>query len=93
MYVAHVGHCKKLQPVWDELATELKGKVNVGKVDVTENRPLGSRFDIKGFPTIKFFHGGEIFPYKWVIWIDRDGDQLRSCQKVLLYAYIIYVHG
>jgi hypothetical protein len=36
----------------------------VGKVDVTENRPLGSRFDIKGFPTIKFFHEGEVFPYK-----------------------------
>lgn len=36
----------------------------MGKVDVTENRPLGSRFEIKGFPTIKFFHEGEVFPYK-----------------------------
>jgi hypothetical protein len=36
----------------------------VGKVDVTENRAIGSRFDIKGFPTIKFFHKGEVYPFK-----------------------------
>jgi protein disulfide-isomerase-like protein len=63
-YAPWCGHCKRLQPIWEELATELKGEVSVGKVDVTENRPLGSRFDIKGFPTIKFFHEGEVYPYK-----------------------------
>ena len=58
------GHCKKLQPVWEEVATALKGEVKVAKVDVTENRALGSRFDIKGFPTVKFFRNGEVYPYK-----------------------------
>lgn len=56
-------HCKHLQPVWEELATALKGKVNVAKVDVTSNRALGTRFDIKGFPTIKFFRQGKIYDY------------------------------
>jgi protein disulfide-isomerase A6 len=41
----------------------LKGIVNVGKVDVTESRALGSRFKVKGFPTIKFFHKGNVFDY------------------------------
>lgn len=54
-YAPWCGHCKKMEPTWDELATSLKGKVNVAKVDVTANRELGSRFDIKGFPTVKFF--------------------------------------
>ena len=54
-YAPWCGHCKKLSPTWESLATNLKGKVNVGKVDVPENRDLGSRFGIKGFPTIKFF--------------------------------------
>jgi thioredoxin-like negative regulator of GroEL len=54
------GHCKKLQPTWEELATSAKGSFNVAKVDVTENRELGTRFDIKGFPTIKFFNGGKV---------------------------------
>ena len=63
-YAPWCGHCKKLQPVWEELAKSLDGKVNVAKVDVTENRELGTRFEIKGFPTIKFFHGGEIFTFR-----------------------------
>lgn len=63
-YAPWCGHCKNLQPVWEELATELKGVANVAKVDVTGNRDLGNRFDIKGFPTIKFFHAGQIYDYK-----------------------------
>lgn len=35
MYAPWCQHCKKLAPVWDRLASELKGKVNVGKVDCT----------------------------------------------------------
>ncbi|CAE7675426.1 unnamed protein product [Symbiodinium microadriaticum] len=63
-YAPWCGHCKRLQPVWEELATELKGIANVGKVDVTGNRDLGNRFDIKGFPTIKFFRQGQTYDYK-----------------------------
>jgi thioredoxin domain-containing protein 5 len=52
-----------LQPVWEEVATAMKGKTNIAKVDVTANRALGTRFDIKGFPTIKFFSQGKIYDY------------------------------
>ena len=73
-------NCYVWKPIWEELATEVKGQFHVGKVDVTENRDLGSRYDIKGFPTvskmvllflklilgnqIKFFNGGLVFDYK-----------------------------
>ena len=43
------------QPTWEQLATEAKGQFHVGKVDVTENRDLGTRFEIKGFPTVSGF--------------------------------------
>ncbi len=69
-YLSHLfvrcGHCKHLQPVWEEVATVLRNQekpVNVAKVDVTANRGLGTRFDIKGFPTIKFFKQGKIYEY------------------------------
>jgi thiol-disulfide isomerase/thioredoxin len=42
------GHCKTLAPVWEEVAKELEGSVNVAKIDVMENRALGTRFEIKG---------------------------------------------
>jgi len=54
------GHCKRLAPIWSELATKLKDrKVNVAKVDATEsvNRVFGRHFEIAGYPTIKFFKG------------------------------------
>ena len=49
------GHCKRLAPTWEEVATELKGQTNVAKVDVTQNRAIGKQFGVKGFPTLLLF--------------------------------------
>ena len=51
-YAPWCGHCKTLAPTWEEVANELKGVVNVAKVDVMSNRALGTRFEIEGmFPS------------------------------------------
>jgi len=63
-YAPWCGHCKKLTPVWEEVATRLAGDVNVAKVDVTNSRALGTRFNIKGFPTLLFFRQGNVYKYK-----------------------------
>lgn len=52
-----------MAPTWDEFAATSQGVVNVAKVDVTQNRELATRFDIKGFPTLKFFSGGMVYDY------------------------------
>mmetsp|Transcript_12361 Transcript_12361/g.41814 ORF Transcript_12361/g.41814 Transcript_12361/m.41814 type:complete len:213 (-) Transcript_12361:31-669(-) len=57
------GHCKRLKPTWEELAEELKGEVNVASVDVPANRALGSRFRIKGFPTLLYFSHGKMYKF------------------------------
>jgi len=62
-YAPWCGHCKKLAPVWDDLARELHKRVNVAKVDVTQNAGLGRRFAIKGYPTLLLFHKGKMFEY------------------------------
>ena len=58
-YAPWCGHCKNLAPIWSEVATELKGKVRVGAVDATVHQSLASRFEIRGFPTIKIFAAGK----------------------------------
>mmetsp|Transcript_28148 Transcript_28148/g.46317 ORF Transcript_28148/g.46317 Transcript_28148/m.46317 type:complete len:237 (-) Transcript_28148:115-825(-) len=62
-YAPWCGHCKRLAPVWEEVATALKGEVNVAKVDVTQNRALGKQYNIKGFPTLLLFRRGKMVKY------------------------------
>jgi len=47
-----------LTPTWKKLATQFKGKVNIAKVDATVHSALGTRFGVKGYPTLKWFPGG-----------------------------------
>jgi len=61
-YAPWCGHCKKLAPTWEELATKLKGmneKVVVAKFDGTANEIDVPGVAVKGFPTIYFFKGND----------------------------------
>jgi protein disulfide-isomerase A6 len=54
------GHCKNLAPVYEELGLAFehaKDKVQIAKVDADSERDLGKRFNVQGFPTLKFFDG------------------------------------
>ncbi|POM66881.1 Protein disulfide-isomerase domain [Phytophthora palmivora] len=62
-YAPWCGHCKKLAPIYEKVADDLKGEVNVAKVDVTENAELGKRFGIRGFPTVLHFSHGKSYKY------------------------------
>ncbi|KAL8830731.1 MAG: hypothetical protein Q9191_001261 [Dirinaria sp. TL-2023a] len=54
------GHCKKLAPVYEELAQAFdaaKDSVTIAKVDADAEKDLGRRFGVQGFPTLKWFDG------------------------------------
>ena len=67
-YAPWCSHCKRLEPVWEEVATNLKGDpdnyVNVAKVDCDAHRGVGNRFDIQAFPSIKMISKGKVYTYK-----------------------------
>lgn len=58
-YAPWCGHCKTLEPIWNQLAQEVKGKVRIGKLDATEETAMAKRFGIQGFPTLKLFPAGK----------------------------------
>ncbi len=57
------GHCKSLAPEYAAAATALKASkpdVLLAKVDATVETALATRFDVQGFPTLKWFVDGEL---------------------------------
>ncbi|KAJ9444777.1 Thioredoxin domain-containing protein [Diplonema papillatum] len=63
-YAPWCGWCKKLQPDWELLASELKGSVNVAKVDATNSIVTVSRFEVAGYPTIYLFSHGKYYKFQ-----------------------------
>lgn len=61
-YAPWCGHCKKLAPIYEELAKNLKHNQNlvIAKMDATANEVDG--VSVQGFPTIKFWPAGNKTP-------------------------------
>jgi len=58
------GHCKSLAPDWESLGDAIpkSSDVVIAKVDADAHKELGSRFDVHGFPTLKWFPKGSKTP-------------------------------
>lgn len=53
------GPCKAMAPALEQIATEMKGKVKVVKIDVDQNPNITQQFKISAMPTLIMFHGGK----------------------------------
>ncbi|GIL63482.1 hypothetical protein Vafri_17537 [Volvox africanus] len=64
-YAPWCGHCKRMVPELKKLGElvtadpKLKNQVVVGKVNADNHRSLGEKFEVRGFPTIKYFARGK----------------------------------
>lgn len=66
-YAPWCGHCRRMQPMYEELSTNLStSKTGVGKVDGTQERGLSAVFSITGFPTIYYIgpDNNSVYEYK-----------------------------
>lgn len=75
------GHCKQLAPVYEELGqafAHASDRVHISKVDADAQRPLGKRFGIQGFPTLKWFDGKSDKPEEY-----KGGRDLESLSNFI----------
>ena len=70
-YAPWCGHCKKLEPIWKHVAQSLvELPIRVGRVDCTRFTNVANEFSVRGFPTIMFLKGDDMYTY--------EGDRTRA---------------
>ena len=54
------GPCKAMAPALEQVATEMKGKVTIVKLDVDANPAVTQKYHIQAMPTLMIFKDGKV---------------------------------
>jgi thioredoxin 1 len=57
---AWCGPCRTLEPIVEQLAEEYAGRVKVAKLDADAHPQTVAKYQIRGLPTLLFFHHGSV---------------------------------
>ena len=53
------GPCKEISPILEEIATEMKNKIRIVKINIDENPNIPNQYGIQSIPTLIIFKKGE----------------------------------
>lgn len=84
-YAPWCGHCKKLAPIWKQLARHMKDKLTIAEVNCDDNASLCKSQSIEGYPTLIFFDGNRV---KSEYNGGRKLEQLKAFSEKAASAYV-----
>jgi thioredoxin 1 len=73
------GPCKAMQPVLDQLKTDLGDSIRIIKIDIDKNQDVAEKFKVKGVPTFVLFKKGEI------LWRQSGGMSLKTLKDKIFH--------
>ncbi|GKT45621.1 uncharacterized protein ColSpa_05802 [Colletotrichum spaethianum] len=79
-YAPWCHHCQAMAPNWQQLAKEMKGRLNIGEVNCDVETRLCKDVHLRGYPTILFFKGGERVEYEGLRGL---GDFVHYAEKAI----------
>jgi thioredoxin 1 len=59
-WAAWCGPCRMVAPIVEEIASDYKDKVKVGKLDVDENQETSIKYGVRSIPTLLIFKDGKV---------------------------------
>ena len=63
-YADWCGPCRAMEPVVEQIASELEGKILVGKLDTDANQEIAIRYGVMSIPTLGLFRDGKLVDRK-----------------------------
>ena len=79
-YAPWCHHCQAMASNWQQLAKEMKGKLNIGEVNCDAESRLCKDVRVSAYPSISFFKGGERVEYQGLRGL---GDFVTYAEKAL----------
>lgn len=73
--------CRKVEPLLEEIATEMAGKVTIVKLNIDENPETARAYRVMSVPTLTVFKGGR--PVNSVAGARPKGDLVRLIESAL----------
>jgi len=78
--------CKRLEPIYDEVAEEYKGQMKFTKLNVlkdSENQQVSVRYGVMGTPTLLFFCGRSLEPVERAVGFQPKDRLKQLIEKVI----------
>lgn len=73
--------CRKVEPLLEEIANEMDGKVRIVKMNIDENPETARAYRVMSVPTLTVFKGGE--PVQSVQGAKPKGDLVRLIESAM----------